>query len=77
MVVKVRLFASLRESLGFGERTIEADTALTAAEVWSRIADGGVLPSQVRVAINARYAKPADPVRDGDEVAFCPPVTGG
>ncbi|TAN53210.1 MAG: MoaD/ThiS family protein, partial [Methylococcaceae bacterium] len=28
-------------------------------------------------AVNHEYAKPDTPVRDGDEVAFFPPVTGG
>jgi molybdopterin synthase sulfur carrier subunit len=29
------------------------------------------------VAVNMEYARPDQPVRDGDEVAFFPPVTGG
>ncbi len=31
----------------------------------------------VKVAINQRFARPEDPVSDGDEVALFPPVTGG
>jgi molybdopterin converting factor subunit 1 len=31
----------------------------------------------VRVAVNQEYARPADPVKPGDEVALFPPVTGG
>lgn len=31
----------------------------------------------VRVAINHAMAKPTDALRDGDEVALFPPVTGG
>jgi molybdopterin synthase sulfur carrier subunit len=31
----------------------------------------------VRAAVNQDMATPATPVRDGDEVAFFPPVTGG
>ena len=34
-------------------------------------------PGVVRAAVNQDYAQPADPVREGDEVAFFPPVTGG
>ena len=33
--------------------------------------------SVVRVAVNQDYVGPDHPVRDGDEVAVFPPVTGG
>jgi molybdopterin synthase sulfur carrier subunit len=35
------------------------------------------MPPNTLVAINQEYATPEQPVRDGDEVAFFPPVTGG
>ncbi len=34
-------------------------------------------PTAIRAAINQDFATLADPVADGDEVAFFPPVTGG
>jgi len=33
--------------------------------------------SVVRVAVNQEFAQPTDPVKDGDEIALFPPVTGG
>ena len=33
--------------------------------------------SVVRVAVNQDYVGPDHPIRDGDEVALFPPVTGG
>jgi molybdopterin synthase sulfur carrier subunit len=34
-------------------------------------------PSVIRVAVNQEYVGPEHRVRDGDEVALFPPVTGG
>lgn len=33
--------------------------------------------SVVRVAVNQEYAGPEQPVKQGDEIALFPPVTGG
>jgi molybdopterin converting factor small subunit len=33
--------------------------------------------ASVLYALNAEFARPESPVRDGDEIAFFPPVSGG
>ena len=33
--------------------------------------------SSVLFALNSEFASPDSPIRDGDEVAFFPPVSGG
>ncbi len=88
VTVRVRLFASLREAMGWGERLVTPATAyptplalwrqLNLAGAWppgSHSADG--LPGGVRVAINQRFAPADTPLADGDELAFLPPITGG
>jgi molybdopterin synthase sulfur carrier subunit len=35
------------------------------------------MPSNVLVAVNMEYTDPSHTLKDGDEVAFFPPVTGG
>jgi molybdopterin synthase sulfur carrier subunit len=84
-VVRVRLFAALRERAGWGDRQIPLEAGLTsAADLWRRlaledspVADASGLPPSIRVAINQAFAAPDTPLRPGDEVAFLPPITGG
>jgi molybdopterin synthase sulfur carrier subunit len=76
MSIKVRYFAGLRDQLGREQEDLDADGIATVIDVWKRVA-AEELPVNTLVAINHEYAKPGDTVRDGDEVAFFPPVTGG
>ena len=76
MSITVRYFASIREKLGKEEDIIDSKGITCAADVWSKSANVP-LPPNMLVAVNMEYARPDQPVRDGDEVAFFPPVTGG
>lgn len=76
MSITVRFFASIRERLGKEQDIIESKDITCAADVWNRVAKIP-LPANMLVAVNMEYARPDQPVRDGDEVAFFPPVTGG
>lgn len=77
MSITVRYFASLREQLGRDEDRLDALDADTAAGIWVRAVPGRTMPDRVLIAVNQEYADGDHPVRDGDEVAFFPPVTGG
>ncbi len=79
MRVQVRYFASLRERMGREGLRLEVPEAerLTVAEVWRRASGEPELPPGTLCAVNMEYAAPEREVRDGDEVAFFPPVTGG
>ena len=76
MTIEVKFFASLRERLGRKEAQLESADAATVADVWQRCTQQA-LPANVLVAVNQEYVQSQHPVRDGDEVAFFPPVTGG
>lgn len=77
MAIRVRYFASLREHMGRAEDSLEPEQIATVADVWKSVAGEVALPVNTLMAVNMEYADSAQQVRDGDEVAFFPPVTGG
>ena len=73
MAVTVRLFAGLRERAGWARRELEA---ATVADVWPALGLGDE-PACLLYAVNREYAERDRELRDGDEVALIPPVSGG
>src|SRR5580765_7173515 len=73
-VIRVRLFAGLRERAGWSERQLDGIDRL--ADVWAALGLGDE-PAGVLYAVNREYAEPNRELRDGDEVALIPPVSGG
>jgi molybdopterin synthase sulfur carrier subunit len=84
-MVTLRYFARLRETFGkaseqlalpAGVNTLEDVRALLAARggTWAHELAAG---RAFRAAVNHDVAASGTPVKDGDEVAFFPPVTGG
>lgn len=79
MGVHVRLFAAFREIVGAAEINFPAEQARTVGELWGRLLVrypdlNSHAPS---AAVNRTYAPLNHALRDGDEVAFLPPVSGG
>ena len=78
MHINVLLFASLRERFGQGALELDLIAATTVGGVWQQLSgDHERLPHRVLCAVNQQYADHEVMLRDGDEVAFFPPVTGG
>ncbi|MBL8254765.1 MAG: MoaD/ThiS family protein [Candidatus Competibacter sp.] len=77
MVVQVKYFASLRDRMGRPEDRLDTPGELTVAAVWAVLWPETPLPPNTLAAVNMEYANLEQIVRDGDEVAFFPPVTGG
>ena len=76
MSIKVRFFASLRERLGSDGQLIDVSDVSTVADVWQKSTDQ-IMPSNTLMAVNMEYVSADYVVKDGDEIAFFPPVTGG
>ena len=81
MRIHVKFFAVLREAAGISERTLELTDGATVATVRERLATMHPGLSQhlprVAYAVNQIYAPPETRLRDDDEVALIPPVSGG
>ena len=74
MRVSVRLFAGVRERAGTAR--LELDDVARVDDVWARL-DLGDEPSGLVYAVNREYVDRGHELRDGDEVALIPPVSGG
>ncbi|HUR16277.1 MAG TPA: MoaD/ThiS family protein, partial [Candidatus Limnocylindrales bacterium] len=81
MVIRVRLFAMLREHAGWREREIELPPDSSIEDAWSALV--GLVPGvaasrdSVRFARNRQYAAADERLADGDELVLIPPVAGG
>lgn len=82
IVVRVRLFATLRERAGTSAFDLDLPAEATVADALAALtADGplaGVLDRlPVRAAVNRGYTEDSTVLREGDELALIPPVSGG
>ena len=75
-MITLRYFASLRETLGRSTVQLEMSEMHTVLSVWQLANPDFSLPENTLTAINMDYAPRTHLVKDGDEVAFFPPVTG-
>ena len=73
-VIRVRVFAGLRERAGWSEKELE--DVKRVADVWPALGLGDEPPGLL-YAVNREYAEPDRELADGDEVAVIPPVSGG
>ncbi len=84
-MIKIRYFAKLSESLQmkiedmeYSEQTENVDDIIQRligrGEPWASEFTGD---SKFLVAVNHEMCEPGAAVKDGDEIAFFPPVTGG
>ena len=81
MKVRLLYFAVLRDIVGKSDEVVELPEGTRAIQIWERLrGKHQALAAYERppmTAINEEYVDPYEGLRDGDEVAFIPPVAGG
>jgi len=77
MAITVKFFAQLREQLGKNSLSIPFESSITIETLWAQVSPNVLMPSNTLCAINLEYVSKETEIKDGDEVAFFPPVTGG
>lgn len=81
-MIKVRLFALLKEKAGSGELRLPEGPA-TVGELLREVSRlhpalaEGIAQGRVLVSVNHEFAQEDTPVRDGDEIGLMPPFSGG
>ncbi|MDD1794944.1 molybdopterin synthase sulfur carrier subunit [Enterovibrio sp. ZSDZ42] len=81
-MIQVFFFAQVKELVGTSSVTLDAEYS-SAEEIRQHLAAKGdkwslaLESGKLLVAVNQTITDLSSPVKDGDEVAFFPPVTGG
>ncbi|WP_295580623.1 molybdopterin converting factor subunit 1 [uncultured Lamprocystis sp.] len=84
-MIRILYFARFREQLGLAEETFACPSHIeTVTDLLVHLRGrGGVWAETLRegerlmIAVNQEIVRPEAPIRDGDEIGFFPPVTGG
>jgi molybdopterin converting factor subunit 1 len=81
MKVRVRYFASLRETVGLEQEEFELAAGSSVEHLLAALAGAhrglDTRLAAVRAAVNRCYVSMGTLLKDGDEVALVPPVGGG
>jgi molybdopterin synthase sulfur carrier subunit len=79
--LRIRLFASFREAVGGGTVSWDAPEGATVADVVAALRAEyprlGPAAEKAMLAVNQEYVGGEYRLRDGDELALIPPVSGG
>ena len=79
MKITVLYFAKLKSVKGLSSETVETQ-ASTIGDLYDELGlseSGGMPKTQVKAALNEAFCDYGKPIREGDTIAFMPPMSGG
>ena len=82
-MIQVKFFAALKEKLNCEQIELSPNKLLTVSDVKNKLVSqnpewSSALNNQsLLMAVNQEMVNAEHPIKDNDEVAFFPPVTGG
>lgn len=81
MNIKVKLFAAFRDIVGVKEEDLEVKEGTTVQALLegyiTRFPQMAKFREHIILSVNKEYGAPAKVLKEGDEVSFLPPVSGG
>ncbi len=79
--VKVKLFAAFRDIVGSKEEDLDVPSGITVQglleQYIERFPQMAKFRDHIILSVNKEYGAPARTLKEGDEVSFLPPVSGG
>jgi molybdopterin synthase sulfur carrier subunit len=76
MKIAVKYFANMRDIMGKADDSVDLSDGATVNDLWGKVSDN-TMPENTLIAVNMEYTDANHALKEGDEVAFFPPVTGG
>lgn len=81
MNLNIRLFATLKDSAGASQVSVDVGESATVSDLLDSISRQypAIEPylQSILISVNQEYAERNQPIRSGDEIALFPPVSGG
>ena len=81
ITIRLKLFSIARDLAGIDETLVEVPPNSKPEAVFSYLISRNPVfersRTSLRIAVNMEYIDSETPLRDGDEVAIIPPVSGG
>lgn len=81
MKIRVLLFASVRQSAGGDEMTLDLPEGTTAGEILERLREKipalEGLSDRIKLAVGEEFVGPDYKLKEGDVAAIIPPMSGG